>query len=75
MDWLLMSAALWIAVIVVGRQVWRRRRSRRSLCGSCQYDHLDLCDDARRPYATECETYLPIEEEIEDTDEEEGARE
>jgi hypothetical protein len=63
MDWLLMSLALVIAVIVVGRRLWRRRTSRQSLCRNCQYDHLDICDDPRRPSAAECETYLAIEEE------------
>jgi len=67
MDWLILSALLWVALGLIGWRIVRRRRSRQSLCRNCQYDYLDVCRDPRRPHARECDIYLPIE----DADEEE----
>ena len=73
MEWVALSAVLWVAVLVAGLRVVQRRRARRSLCRNCQYDYLDVCQDPRRPRATECDVYLPIEEEALEEDEEDAA--
>jgi hypothetical protein len=74
MEWLLLSAVLWLVLLVAGWR-WRlRRKGRKSLCRNCQYDYLDICDLPHRPYARECDTYLPIEDvEYEELDEAEDA--
>jgi hypothetical protein len=74
MQWLVLSAVLWLVLVVVGWRWWLRRKRRRSLCRNCQYDYLDICDLPQRPYAQECDTYLPIEDvEYEELDETEGS--